>query len=373
MRRASGIFSRAKSEKNMTRNESSRGLGSQVASRPASTRNLADQGGSSRGFEDKASRPDSTRNLADQVGSSRGFEDKTARRVEDKPAPPTQEVTRNVPSEGDDEEQKQNRALSKLPTAGYNRLKQMWAARESISGFTNPLSTWSRPYGNHKKDADDDIKTTFDPKTNTYTGGKFDPDKINGQKFKQFGRTIAECPRTKLTEYKEPVPDVLILLKSELEKSNGFLVEGVFRVAASFEEQKAFKIEVDNGTFKGCSSADEAMCLAALLKEWFRTMPVRLLNALPLNSIRTGKSDYMKELPEPNLSIFLWLCDMMADVVALEQVNRMNVRAMAIVIAPNLYSAGDDASPQEIVLEMNGAVSIVEGALRDCIARRKTN
>ena len=315
------------SEKGINRAESVRG----IASPPLPTRNLKEGGIAT-----------STRNLK---------EDKTV-------------------SEVMDEEQKNVPALSKLPAAGFNRLKGMWANRESMAGFSSPLSTWSRPYGNHKKGDDNNVQVTFDPKTKTYSG-KYDADRINGEKFQQFGCAVVDCPRVKVPNYKEGIPSVLILLRDELEKQHGFLVEGVFRVAASFEDQRAYKVEVDNGSFKGCRTQDDAMCMAALLKEWFRTMPVRLLNALPLNSVRSGKSDIDKELPEPNFSVFMWLCDLMADVVNLEQVNRMSARAMAIVIAPNLYSAGDNATPQEMMQEMNGAVSIVETALKDCIAKRK--
>lgn len=276
------------------------------------------------------------------------------------------------PAAPHDDEQKAFPALSKLPAAGFNRLKTMWANRETSYGFSNPLSTWSRPYGNHKKDGENGasaVKVSFDPKSKAYSG-RFNPDQTD-EKYKQFGCAIQDCPRTKMPPYKEALPSVLLFLKDELQKNDGYLVEGVFRVAASFEDQKTFKKQVDEGTFQGCKTQDDAMCMAALLKEWFRTMPVRLLNSLPLTSIRAGKSDYMKELPEPNLSVFLWLCDMMAEIVLLEQVNRMNTRAMAIVIAPNLYSPGDNATQQEIIQETNGAVSIVETALREALERRQ--
>lgn len=269
----------------------------------------------------------------------------------------------------EDEEQKAYPALSKLPAAGFQRLKTLWANREVSYGFSNPLSTWSRPYAKQNK-GDKDVKVKFDPNSKAYTG-HYDPDRSE-EKYKQFGCSIQECPRVAVPPYKEPLPSVLLLLKEQLKKQNGYHVEGVFRVAASFEDQKAIKKQVDDGTFPGCKTQDDAMCMAALLKEWFRTMPVRLLNSLPLTSIRAGKSNYMKELPEPNLSVFLWLCDLLAEVVQYEHINRMSVRAMAIVIAPNLYSPGDSASQQEIIQETNGAVSIVEAALRDAIERRKT-
>jgi hypothetical protein len=138
--------------------------------------------------------------------------------------------------------------------------------------------------------------------------------------------------------------------------------------------QMRIKKAMDVGKFEGCKNVDDAMCVASLIKEWFRTLVhTRLLNQLPIASIQQGKSALHTELPEPALSVFLWLVDLMADVCKNEVANRMSPRAMAIVIAPNLYDAALASTPQDIVKEMNGATAIVETALRECIAKRKTN
>lgn len=165
---------------------------------------------------------------------------------------------------------------------------------------------------------------------------------------------------------------VLISLRDELERSGGFHVEGVFRVGASMDDQRQIKAEMDIGKYAGCKSVDDSMCVASLIKEWFRTLaPHRLLNSLPLESIKLGKSEIAAELQEPDLSVFLWLVDLMADVCKLEYINRMSPRAMAIVIAPNLYDTELVAtSPQDIIQFMNGATTIVEHALRECLAQR---
>ena len=84
----------------------------------------------------------------------------------------------------------------------------------------------------------------------------------------------------------------------------------------------AYKGEVDSGTFRGCRNREDSACMAALIKEWFRMMPVRLLNSLPLEAIRTGRADIDKDLPEPNLSVFMWLCDLLAETVERESRNR---------------------------------------------------
>ena len=112
------------------------------------------------------------------------------------------------------------------------------------------------------------------------------------------------------------------------------------------------------------------MLKAALIKEWFRTNPVRLLNALSLEALRTGRCNIETELPEPNLSVFKWLLDLAAETVKYESKNRMTVKAIATVLAPNLYATGDGAAAMDVVLEMQGAVKIVEQALTDWIKNK---
>ncbi len=241
---------------------------------------------------------------------------------------------------------------------GFDKIKGMWNTKESTVGFSNPLSTWSRPYANvgSSKSNNKDASSSAD-----------EPN------FIHFAKSIEDVPRTTLDHYKEPIPTVLVMLRDELEKSGGFLVEGVMRIAASVYDQKSFKLQIDQGAFQGCNGQDDSMCMAALIKEWFREMPVRLLNVLPVTALRAGEADLNTQLPEPNHSIFLWLVDLMADICEHEQVNRMSARAMAIVIAPNLYATLDDASPQDIVQETNGAVQIVEEALKQEMALRQSN
>jgi hypothetical protein len=274
------------------------------------------------------------------------------------------------------------RVFDKLSPAGFSGLKKMWANRESGAGFGNPMATWTRPYASVKGVPAMDISgptnvvhtahVVFDAKSLSYQGlpQEWQKEKDKGT-YAQFGCSIQSCPRVYVEGYKERIPAVLVQLRDELAKHDGLLVEGVFRVAASFGDQKMYKLQVDTGTFQGCQNNDDVMCMAALIKEWFRTNPVRLLNALSLESLRKGQSDVRAELPEPNLSVFMWLCDLMAETVSHEDKNRMSVKAIAIVMAPNLYSAGDSASPNDVVLEMQGAVSIVEKALTALIQSRK--
>ena len=319
--------------------------------RSASVRLSAHMRRASSMIKDKMMRPQSERNLNSQTSSS--IDTQLPRQKNVSPSLSSRKLDEPL-----DDEQKHSQVLSKLPASGFNRLKNLWAIRENAVGFTSPLSTWSRPYASfNQSKKDTSPKIHYDERTKTYTA-KFDLDRTN-ESFINFGQPIEKCPREQISPYNEAIPSVLLFLRNELEshgksihsvkfKTNqliptlgGFLVEGVFRIAASFDDQKAYKAQIDKGSFEGCKNQDDTMCMAALIKEWFRTMPIRLLNILPENSLRTGQSDIDKELPEPNYSVFLWLCDLMADIVEYEQVNRMSARAMAIVIAPNLYATDE--------------------------------
>jgi len=248
-------------------------------------------------------------------------------------------------------------AVLAFSSNGFASLKKLLANRPKapvdISGPTNVVHT---------------AHVVFDQKSLSYQGL---PQEWQKQKdmgtYSQFGCSIINCPRVAVPGFKERIPAVLVQLRDELERHDGLVVEGVFRVAASFGDQKAYKTAVDTGTFAGCQNNEDVMCMAALIKEWFRTMPVRLLNALSLDSMRKGAANVETDLPEPNLSVFKWLLDLMAETVMYEEKNRMTVKAISIVMAPNLYSTGDGAAALDVVLEMQGAVSIVEKALKDWI------
>ena len=170
--------------------------------------------------------------------------------------------------------------------------------------------------------------------------------------------------------YAARIPAVLVALNKELKAKGGYAYEGVFRVAASKDDQKFYKQLLDEGEFSGCKPED-VMCMAALIKEWFRSLPVSLLNCMSRDTIvRAAKVDspsriapFLLQLPEPNYSVFLYLLDILAQCAKMEDVNRMSQKALAIVLAPNLYQVPNDASPMEMIAMMENAVSVVKLAL----------
>ena len=50
-------------------------------------------------------------------------------------------------------------------------------------------------------------------------------------------------------------------------------------------------------------------------------------------------------MKEPQYSLLMWLLDIMCQVVVHKEINKMNAKNMAIVVAPNLYSIIDMSNP----------------------------
>ena len=72
----------------------------------------------------------------------------------------------------------------------------------------------------------------------------------------------------------------------------------------------------------------------------------------------------MEDFPEPDLSLLLWLLDLMAKVVLNVEVNKMNAYNMAIVISPNLFSLPVDTKPMESLLISQKVCQFIISALR---------
>ena len=56
-------------------------------------------------------------------------------------------------------------------------------------------------------------------------------------------------------------------------------------------------------------------------------------------ALATPPSQVLQRFPPGHKGVVLWLLDLMADVADLQEFNKMNERAVAIVMAPNLYDA----------------------------------
>ena len=86
-------------------------------------------------------------------------------------------------------------------------------------------------------------------------------------------------------------------------------------------------------------------------------MPVKLLSVVSpaeITSCSTGAQcmQVLQRFPAAHKGVVLWLLDLMADVADQQEHNKMNERAVAIVMAPNLYDAPVTDDPLDALMQV---------------------
>ncbi|XP_024125444.1 rho GTPase-activating protein 40 isoform X1 [Oryzias melastigma] len=146
------------------------------------------------------------------------------------------------------------------------------------------------------------------------------------------------------------IPFFLQILLSFLEKK-GIDSEGILRVPGSQSRIKLLQQNLEAKFYSGHISWDEVSPndAAALLKKFIRELPAPLLTAEYLNSFSAVREiTELKQklhmlnllvllLPEPNRNTLKALLEFLSKVVSREKKNRMNLWAVATIMAPNLF------------------------------------
>jgi len=194
------------------------------------------------------------------------------------------------------------------------------------------------------------MRVLHDKETGLYTGL---PQEWLEHLNKQFGVAPKDLPAVQLEEYAAKIPKVLVALREKLEQAEAYHQVGIFRLAPNASDNKAVKEKIDRGVM---SSAEEEKVdvnvYANLVKVWFRDLPDPLLHCVNPDQIEHVKSPeaagkVVAQMPEPNQSIFLWLCDMCVDVAQYEKKNKMGAGNMAIVVGPNLFNTNNIENPMK--------------------------
>ncbi|KAM3877605.1 rho GTPase-activating protein 40 [Diretmus argenteus] len=145
-------------------------------------------------------------------------------------------------------------------------------------------------------------------------------------------------------------PLFLQALLSFLEKK-GVDSEGILRVPGSQSRIKLLQQNLEANFYSGGVSWDEVSPndAAALLKKFIRELPSPLLTAEHLNTFNAVRDiSELKQklhmlnllillLPEPNRNTLKALLEFLSKVVSREKRNRMNLWAVATIMAPNLF------------------------------------
>lgn len=146
------------------------------------------------------------------------------------------------------------------------------------------------------------------------------------------------------------IPLFMQALLSFLEKK-GLDSEGILRVPGSLSRIKVLQQSLESTFYSGQFSWDDMSPndAAALLKKFIRELPAPLLTPEYLNTFSAVRdiTDLKQKLhmlnllilllPEPNRNTLKALLEFLSKVVSREKKNRMNLWAVATIMAPNLF------------------------------------
>ena len=150
--------------------------------------------------------------------------------------------------------------------------------------------------------------------------------------------------KTKIPAYDSEIPCILQMLKRLFMEKKGADLEGIFRIAPGREQCDLAMVQIDAGEFEDC---EDAHIVANLIKIFFRSLPENVCSekAIPEKVIYLVADSNIDEaykmlmdIQNPWKSIILWLLDLMAIVVQNEKVNKMCVKNISVVMAPNLFT-----------------------------------
>ncbi|KAL3604262.1 hypothetical protein D5086_005121 [Populus alba] len=139
------------------------------------------------------------------------------------------------------------------------------------------------------------------------------------------------------------VPTILLTMQKRLYVEGGLKAEGIFRINADNSQEAYVRNQLNKGVVP---RGIDVHCLAGLIKAWFRELPSGVLDSLtPEQVMHCNTEDdctqLVKQLPLTEAALLDWAINLMTDVVEHEQYNKMNVRNIAMVFAPNMTQMAD--------------------------------
>eukprot|EP00897_Mesotaenium_endlicherianum_P004864 jgi/Mesen1/4405/ME000225S03391 len=153
----------------------------------------------------------------------------------------------------------------------------------------------------------------------------------------------AESMQCAYDEQGNSVPKILLLLQARLYNQGGLSKEGIFRVAAGIDHEELVRNKLNLGQVP---DDIDSFALAGLIKAWFRELPEGVLDSLPEDEVAAcedeeGALNLLTRLEPVEANLLDWAVDLMADVAAFEETNKMNAYNIAMVFAPNMTQRGD--------------------------------
>ncbi|CAI5961599.1 unnamed protein product [Closterium sp. NIES-64] len=164
-----------------------------------------------------------------------------------------------------------------------------------------------------------------------------------------------ESMQCSLDRHGNAVPTILIKLQERLYELHGLSAEGIFRISGKMEHDERVREQMSAGTVP----ADmDVHSIAALIKNWFQELPYGLLDSVSpsrlANTPNTTEAAVAlaAKLPATERGLLDWALNLMADVCAHGEENRMSARNMAVVFAPNMTQVSDPATALQHVVRV---------------------
>uniref|UniRef100_A0A7N0V509 Uncharacterized protein n=1 Tax=Kalanchoe fedtschenkoi TaxID=63787 RepID=A0A7N0V509_KALFE len=164
------------------------------------------------------------------------------------------------------------------------------------------------------------------------------------------------------------VPTILLMMQKRLYALGGLQAEGIFRLAAGTSQDEYVRDQLNRGVVP---ESIDVHCLAGLVKTWFRELPIGILDSLPPEQVMQAHSEeectkLVKSLPATQAALLDWTVNLMADVVQMEHVNKMNDRNVAMVFAPNMTQMSDPLTALKYAVHvMNFLRTLIIRTLRE--------
>eukprot|EP01103_Thecamoeba_quadrilineata_P020041 TRINITY_DN8402_c0_g1_i1.p1 TRINITY_DN8402_c0_g1~~TRINITY_DN8402_c0_g1_i1.p1 ORF type:complete len:721 (+),score=174.37 TRINITY_DN8402_c0_g1_i1:22-2184(+) len=165
--------------------------------------------------------------------------------------------------------------------------------------------------------------------------------------------------------------------------TNCLTLEGAFRLSASKEQLRAFRISIDQGNVPDFAHVDDSHIVCQLLGQWLRELPDPLLTYVMYERFKAfGDIDFQSnqkahtqllrnligQLPTPNKIVLHHLLDLLYKIQLNHEVNKMSARNLSIVFGPTIL-VSETADPlafdvinQVVETMIQNYPALVEGA-----------
>ncbi|KAI8522777.1 hypothetical protein RHMOL_Rhmol13G0022900 [Rhododendron molle] len=193
------------------------------------------------------------------------------------------------------------------------------------------------------------------------------PSKVPSASASVFG-VSAESMQCSYDSRGNSVPIILLLMQDRLYSQGGLKAEGIFRINPENSHEEDVRSQLNRGIVP---DDIDVHCLAALIKAWFRELPSGVLDGLSPEQVLQCSTEeefveLVKELQPTESALLHWVIDLMADVVELEESNKMNARNIAVVFAPNMTQMSDPLTAlMHAVQIMNLLKTLITKTLRE--------